>query len=187
LLPLLVLALAGCGAKDLSVSVEVPKDAIQDKVQGKFPLETSEKEGNTPLDLTLSDPVVLLEDGKDRIGLRVKLDARARPLTGPGQFPPPPAVQPRYTGTATVFASVRYDQDKKALVLSDPKVTELSVDQLPKETDGPLRLLAEKALAEKFAEQPIPLPGNSALEKAVKSHLKSVSVNGGRVVVDLGL
>ena len=59
--------------------------------------------------------------------------------------------------------------------------------QPPDELSEPLSRLAEKALAEKFAEQPIPLEGNSTLDNAAKSGLKSVTVSGGQVVVERGL
>src|SRR5436309_843526 len=117
LLILLPLPLAGCGS-GLSVSVELPKEVIQKKVSERFPLEVAEEKGDSPLRLTLSDPVVLLEDGKDQVGLRVNLVAKVGPG---GQLPLPiPKPETRLTGSATVFASVSYDPKKKAITLSDP-------------------------------------------------------------------
>lgn len=191
LLILLTLTVAGC-ARSLTLSFEIPKDEIQKSLEGKFPLETtSSDQGNTPFQLTLTDPVVLLEEGKDQIGLRVNVVAKpvvpTIPLVPIPAPPLPEPITPRFTGSATLFATVSYDPNKKAIVLSNPKVTSLTVDRLPSQLSDPLSLLLEKVLAEKFADQPIPLKGNSTLDRAVQSSLKSVAVKNGKVIVEIGL
>jgi hypothetical protein len=177
-----LLAAVGCG-RGISVSVEVPREQIQKKVESKFPVEFDGTEQGRTLHLTLTDPVIILEDGKDQIGLKVNLVAKT---DSPADFPPPAPRDGRFTGTATLFASVSYDADKKAIVLSDPKITELSIDQLPGALAEPLRRLAEKAVAEKFARHPIPLEGDATLDR-VRGHLKSISVRDGKVVLEIGL
>jgi hypothetical protein len=180
-LVLVPLTVVGCG-RGLSVTVEVPRQKIQEKVESHFPVEVSGTEQGKKLHLTLSDPVILLEEGRDEIGLKVNLVARTDGLDNL-----PRAVKDgRFTGTATLFAGVNYDADRKAIVLTDPKITELSINQLPDGLAEPLRRLAEKAVAEKLAQHPIPLEGDATLEK-VRGHLKSISVKNGKVLVEIGL
>src|SRR5262249_49477082 len=184
---LVLLSVLGC-ARGISVSFEIPKEEIQKKIESKFPVETTQKQGDSPLSLTLSNPVVILEEGKDQIGLRVNLTAEtAAPSKPPdGPSPPPPAPpKSRFTGSATFFGSVSYDPKKKAISISNPKVTELKIDQLPKELSEPLSRLAEQALAQKFSEQSFPLEGQG-IENAITSHLKSVAVKDGKIVIEIG-
>ncbi|MBX7220980.1 MAG: DUF1439 domain-containing protein [Blastocatellia bacterium] len=74
-LVLAVFLLASC-AKNLSIVVEIPKEEIQKKVEEKFPIKpgNGEKE-KAPVEVTISDPVVVLEEGKDQIGVKVNIVA----------------------------------------------------------------------------------------------------------------
>lgn len=200
LLLALPLAAAACSG-NLSTTFELPKEEIQQKLAQKFPLQPGSETGEpSPLDLTISDPVVLLEEGKSQIGIRVKVlaetaagpSAPALPRRPPGPPgapapPEPPApLKPRFNGTATLFASVSYDPNGKSIHLSEPKITELQLAQLPDALSAPLSRIAEKALAQKFAEQPIPLESQTLTDKAVVTFLKSVTVKNGKLLVEIG-
>jgi hypothetical protein len=81
---ILMLLSAACG-KNLSYTFELPKEEIQKKMDEKFPLKPdSQEKEKSPLALTISDPVVLLEDGKDQIGIKVNI--YAEPTAAPPQL-----------------------------------------------------------------------------------------------------
>lgn len=227
-----LLSLTSC-AKNLSFTFEIPKEEIQAKVQTKFPLKpgAGEKE-KSPVELTISDPVILLEEGKNQIGIRVnvlavpsapQLNAPKPPsapadgpkppgggpklpgggpggppggpggrlkdgpsLPGGGPQKPPAPPQPKFTGTVTVFTTVSYDPKTKSIHLSNPKITNLDIKQLPPPLEDPLKQMAEKKLAEKLAEQSIPLEGKSPIEETAITFMKSVSVKNGKLLVEIG-
>jgi hypothetical protein len=195
LLSILVpLTIARCSG-EVSYTFELPKEEIEKELATKFPMKPgSEQEDGSPLDLTLSNPVVLLEEGRSQVGLRVDVVAEtaattklpALPRGRPGAPAPPAPDRPRFTGNVTVFASVKYDPDAKAIRLSDPNVADLQIAQLPDPLLKPLSRMAEKALAQKFAEQPIPLKSETALDKAATAVLKSVTVKDGKLLVEIG-
>lgn len=176
----------GC-AKSLSHTFTVSKETVQKKLNEKFPLSPGQQDGEeAALQITLSDPVVLLEDGRDQIGVRVNLVVEPPQREPRGPLRPPPLPKPRLTGTATVFATITYDADAKALRLGDPKITALQIDQLPDKLESVLRRLAEKALAQKLAEQPIPLGNTTALDKVARTFLKAVTIKDGKILVEIG-
>lgn len=217
MLIVLLFTAAAC-SKNFSYTFEVPKEAIQQKLSEKFPMQPgSQEKEQSPLEMTISEPVVLLEEGKNQIGLKVNIVAiptapvkpavafqgppkpgiPAPQLPGPGgkQPPAPPAPpkialpsppKPRFTGTATIFATVSYNANEKALHLSNPKITSLQIAQLPPPLSEPLSNMAEKALAEKFAQQPIPLEKKTEIDQAINTFLKSVTVKNGKMLVEIG-
>lgn len=220
LLILVLLTVSAC-SKNLSITFEIPKEEIQKKLDQKFPIKPGgEEKEKPPMDLTVSDPVVLLEEGKNQIGLQVNIVAippappknpptmphgpsnppgppgggpnphlkNPPPLPpAPSKTPPPPAPPKlRFTGTATLFASISYDPKGKAIHLSNPKITKLQIDQLPEAMTEPLSRMAEKALAQKLEEQPIPLENKTTLDQAVTTFMKSVTVKNGKVLVEIG-
>jgi hypothetical protein len=177
LLAVLLLALVGCPKGPATHTFELPRSAIQEKVEKAFPINTRDKQDEgAPAAVIISSPEVLLEDGKDQIGLRVNLTIE--PTNPPG----PPA-----TGKAIVFFSVGYDAQKKAIYIANPKLTELKIDKLPDEFSRLLAQVAERALGEKLAAQSIPLEREKPVDIAVRAVLKSVAVKGGKVFVTVGL
>lgn len=216
-------------SKNLSYTFELSKNDIQNKLTEKFPLKPP-KEGDSPLELTISGPVVILEESKNQIGLKVDILAElaapaeklpalpsntsklsspevskssvkgfilpsndkklpSPPVSKPNlkNLPPPSdAPKPHFTGTATIFVSISYDPKTKAINLSNPKITNLEVAQLPEPTYEPLTKMAEKALSEKLSQQSIPLENKTTLDKTVTTFLKSVNVKNGKVLVEIG-
>lgn len=76
ILLIVVLFTAVACSKPLSFTFEIPKEEIQKKLEEKFPLKPgSQDKEKSPLDMTISDPVVLLEEGKNQIGLQVNIVA----------------------------------------------------------------------------------------------------------------
>ncbi len=211
----IVILFTSIACSKTSIIFELPKDELQKKLKEKFPLKPGSEE-KSPVDLTVSNPVVILEEGKNQIGLQVNIDAepsteikeklptlpkapekgRDLPLPKPGPGPKelplpqakplPPAPKPHFTGSAIVFASVSYDPAIKAIRLSDPKITKLEITQLPEPLTKPLKEMAEKTMSQKFAEKPIPIENKTELEKITTSFLKSVTVKDGKLLIEIG-
>lgn len=58
--------------------MSVTQSQLQSTVNGYFPIQCDEyMDEDSPVSVTLSDPVVLLEDGSDRMGLKVAISAEA--------------------------------------------------------------------------------------------------------------
>lgn len=228
---ILVFLLAVACSKPLSFTFELSKEEIQKEIEGKFPLKPgSEDKEKSPVELTVSNPTVLLEEGKDQIGLKVdilavpagdgpklpdkpnlpdkpaKLDKPEKAPDLPGKPPKPgkaPAIaekvaekvaekkpeappKPTFTGTATVFVSITYDPKEKVMRLSNAKITKLDFDKLPDQLNAPIKQIAEQKMSEKLAEKAIPLKNETAMDKAVNTFLKSVTVKNGKLLVEIG-
>ncbi|MFY9227353.1 MAG: hypothetical protein WAQ98_32075 [Blastocatellia bacterium] len=223
---ILVFLLTIACSKPLSFTFELSKEEIQKEIEGKFPLKPgSEDKEKSPVELTVSNPTVLLEEGKDQIGLKVdilaipsgdgpklpnlpdkpdkpaKLNKPEKAPDLPGKPPRPgkaPAVaeklekkpeappKPTFTGTATVFVSITYDPKEKVMRLSNAKITKLDFDKLPDQLNDPIKQMAEKKMSEKLAEKAIPLKNDTAMDKAVNTFLKSVTVKNGKLLVEIG-
>jgi len=215
---ILVFLLVVACSKPLSFTFELSKEEIQKEIEGKFPLKPgSEDKEKSPVELTVSNPTVLLEEGKDQIGLKVdilavpagdgpklpeKLDKPDKAPNLPGKPPRPgkaPAIaekvaekrpnappKPTFTGTATVFVSITYDPKEKVMRLSNAKITKLDIDKLPDQLNAPIKQMAEQKMSEKLAEKAIPLKNETAMDKAVNTFLKSVTVKNGKLLVEIG-
>jgi hypothetical protein len=87
----------------------------------------------------------------------------------------------------TIFVSLRYDAEQKAIYMTDPNITELAFEQLPDPLSEPISRAIEQVLAEKFSEDPILLPQDEALVKAATAVMKSVTVKNGKLLIEFGL
>lgn len=84
LLIFVLFTLAAC-SKNLSITIEMPKEEIQKKLGEKFPM-TPPKD-KAPLEMTLSNPTVILEEGKDQIGVQVNVVAEPTAPEGKPALP----------------------------------------------------------------------------------------------------
>jgi hypothetical protein len=222
---LLTFALSSCSG-DLSFQLEVPPEKLEEKLNEKFPISTTEIEESAPVEVLLSDPELILEEGNDQIGLRLTAEVtppeiempempsdmpeapsdvpeapsdvpevpadlplpEAPSLPKPGSGLPSPLRQSdMLTGKVTIFVSLRYDAEQKAIYMTEPNITELAFDVLPEMLSEPVSAAIEQVLAEKFAEDPIILPQDEALVKAATAVMKSVTVKNGKLLIEFGL
>lgn len=91
LLVLVLFTVTAC-SKDLSITFEIPKEELQKKIEEKFPM-TPPKE-KAPFEMTISNPTVILEEGKDKIGLQVNIVAELAEPAGKPPLPEPKASAP---------------------------------------------------------------------------------------------
>ncbi len=187
-----------------SLTIEIPPEKLQEQLDTKFPIAVQEQDASVPLDIVLSDPELILEEGNDKLGFRVTVaitmpdmpvDGESLPADSPS-LPSPPKGGPSgkvvrqqnvITGKVTVFSSLRYDTASKAIYISDPDVTELDFEMLPEELVEPLSMALEEVLAEQFATDPIYLPQDEALVQAATAVLKSIRVEDGKLLIEFGL
>lgn len=134
---------------------------------------------------------MLLEEGKDKVGLRAKLVVMPAAKGSAPPFPLPPGGDapkvPQFTGHVVRSGAIASDSDKKAIRISDPTVIELVGDQLPADLLKPVTQMVEGSLTKKFGAEPIPLEDSTLKGKAVKTFLKSITVRNGKLFVEIGL
>ncbi len=201
---IIMLVSANCSG-GLSITIEIPSDVLQQKLDEKFPVSVQEQDASVPLDIVLSDPELILKEGNDKLGFRVTVEiAMPEMPTDNGSPPEPPSgakpglpapssgslaqrLQSVITGKVTIFAGLRYDAAQKALYITDPEVTEFDFAGLPDSLVEPASRAMEQVLAEKFATEAIYLPQDEALVKAATAVLKSIKVENGKLLVKFGL
>lgn len=193
------------------------KDELQNELQKFFPITPiAQDKEKSKVDLTLSNPVLNLQEGNNKIAIQVnievelsqELSALAKPeevvANAEKELPntsfkfsqkesnskdsskeklPLPT---KFTGSATISASISYDQKAKGIHLSNSNLSGLNIEKLPQVLVKEVTQLAEKTLSQKFLEKPIPLKGQSELEKIAISSLKSVSVKDGKLLIEIG-
>lgn len=134
----------GCGEKDRDI--DLPKEKIQEILNGKFPIEKK----TSLLSFSLFDPVLTLEE--NRFGINISFNYDALGLTNSGKM--------------DVFADIIYNREKssfylrnvelKNLVLKDDKIKKLTSSAISKVLDSffsvtPIYKFEDKGLKERLA------------------------------------
>jgi hypothetical protein len=113
----LALALAlGCSGTDGLLSFELTRDDIQKRLDAKFPIEKEK----LFVKVVLADPRVLLEPGKDSIGIDLEVTVDA------------PALEPR-SGRLAARGRLSYDAEKQAFFLREPSIERIDLGSLKPE------------------------------------------------------
>ncbi len=124
--------------------------------------------------VTLSDPVIELRAGDDRVHLRTA----ARPEIG-GQ-----ALAP---GQIAVAGTLRYEPAEGALYFDQAKVTEVRFPDVPPARQQPMAELASTLLAESLRTTPIhTLDDKHAQQALAKLVLRAVRVKDGKLLLVVG-
>jgi len=193
---ILLVALGGCG-RGSTTTISLDRETIQSAVAGFFPL-SSDKPGDgekKPIRVTLSDPEVLLEDGAERMGLRMKIAVEASEEKGllpdgpPIGKPPGPPLPGRsvFEGTLVVHGEISYKPEEVSFYYQNPTVTQLTFPQLPPPLEIPVRNLAEAAMAKYLQVHPIHTLSDANLKsRAAKTVLKSIAVKNGKLDIEIG-
>ena len=174
-----VLVLIGGGAywylSGKSIAIRITQQQIEQKLADKLPLT---KTYFIFFKVTLDKPRVQLREGTDRVqaGMDITLN-----LQIPGSSAP-------LGGSVDVSAGLRYDPKAAAFFLTDPVVEQLHLQGLPSQYADIARAAVTQALLAYYAEHPIyTLSTNRIDQLAARMALKSVVVEGGELVVTLGL
>lgn len=193
----MLVALAGCGGGS-GVTITIERDSIQSALAKYFP-RSSDKDGNKPIRVTLTDPEVLLEQGSSQLGLRVKVLVERsdegpppRPGNGPPFKPGPPdggdEPPPRtFEGTVVVRGDLTYEPQTSSFHITNAKIAELKFPKLPPVLEAPVRTAAEAVMTKYLKENAIyTLPDDNVKSRAAKSVLKSIAVKDGKLEVVIG-
>ncbi|MEW5757833.1 MAG: DUF1439 domain-containing protein [Pseudomonadota bacterium] len=171
LLCVMLVAATAVAANDLTMTITLNKDDLQRRFDRMFPITHEE----TITRVTLSQPAVLLKQGSDRIGLRVRID---------GIF----AQEFKGSGVASLDGKLRFESTRGELYLDDPQLTELTVQNVVPIYQEFLRHAAQVGMQELLAHQPIYVLGQMGESKRILgSELKGVKVEDGQVLLELAM
>ena len=144
---------------------------LQTKIAPQFPLERQGKLAG----VVLRNPEVLLKADSERIGLRTEVETV--PLLGRA-----------YRGTMAFDAGVDYKPDKGEFYLVDSRIGELHFKEMPDSYRAIARQLANQTLARYLGELAVyRLDADDFEESLAKLVLKKVAIEGGRLVLHIGL
>jgi hypothetical protein len=133
----LCIDLTGCSITREGVVIEMTPEEIQERLEKAFPIKETYL---VVFQLTLADPEVELTEGSDRIGFGLSAGTNVR-VDGKD-----------VTGRAKMTAGLRYDRDKGALYLTDPRVETLKFSMLPEEYEDEV-LAAANLAARKYLKE----------------------------------
>ena len=155
--------------------VRIPEEKLQSALEEKLPITKSYL---LFFDVTLENPRVHLENGKDRVDagldVRVKINIYKNPKT--------------VEGSVDISGDLRYSAETKQLFLTDPVIENLSVEGIPPKYTDKLQFALRKAVAGYFEIQPIyTLRTDDLKQNAARLALRKIAIEGGQLVVTLGL
>jgi hypothetical protein len=162
-----------CNITREGVVVEVTPREIQEKLDKAFPITETYL---MVFKLTLADPEVELTDGSERIGFGLSARTNVR-VDGED-----------VTGRAKMTAGIKYDPDRGALFLADPRVERLDLTMLPEKYEDEVLLTANLAARRFLKEYEVYRLDQADFKQAVaKMVLKDVVVRDGVLKMIFGL
>ena len=166
-------AVLHCNITREGVVVELTPGEIQEKLDKAFPIT---EKYLMVFKLTLADPEVELTDGSDRIGFGLSARTNVR-VDGDD-----------VTGRAKMTAGLRYDPDKGALFLADPRVEGLKLTMLPEKYEDDVLVSANLAAKKFLKEYELYKLDKADFKQAMaKMVLKDVVVRDGVLKMIFGL
>jgi hypothetical protein len=158
-------------SQNKTVTLRLGRSKIQEAVSANFPMEKKE----ALYALALREPNVLLADGSDRIGLKLKAAVR---LLGAAER----------TGTVAIDGAMRYEPATRQFFLSETAIKELKFEGVSAEITEKLRGILAPVLESRLVVIPLyKLNEQDQKQAALGLVLKSVKVKNGVVEARLGL
>lgn len=152
-------------------TVELTEAQLQQQLASMMPI-TQEKMFVT---VTLSQPVLDLGMGGDKIGVFSSLD-----ISAPGGI--------KGTGRAKVEGRISYKKENGSFYLYNPTISHIEIDQVPAQFHSNVKQLAQLALNSSIKGKPIfTLTEDNSQEKLAKSMLQSVKVESGKLLITLSI
>jgi len=144
---------------------------IQSQVEKNFPVT----ESSALYSLTLKNPRVELKEGSERVGLIVDTTMTALGIMAT-------------SGVVHIDGAIGYLRDKGEFLLEDAVARQVELEGISEPGQRQVAQIATMALREYFKKNPIyRLNPNDASEAVIKSALKSVKIQDGKLVVELGM
>jgi hypothetical protein len=166
---LIVLAIPAMNSWADDYTVEITQQQLQQQVTALLPIE---REAYF-FKVILSDPVIDLPESANELGILTNVT-----LIGPGGA--------GGSGRARISGNISYEMQDGSFYLNNPKLTKLEIDQIPERFHEKVRELGQYALDNSVPHRPLyTLSDDDVQQQMVKSTLKSVSVNSGKVIIVL--
>ena len=73
IMSLMLFIAANCSGTP-TLTIEIPPEVLQQKLNEQFPVSIQEQDASVPLDIVLSNPQLLLEEGNNKLGFHVTID-----------------------------------------------------------------------------------------------------------------
>lgn len=155
----------------MAFTKELTASELQTQLASQFPLQEQ-----TPfMTVTLSDPIVILKEKSDRIGLELTVATAALGNTG-GK------------ARGLMDGQLHYEPKTGEFFLRDPEVQRLYVAGVPEQYQSDIRMMVDSIAKQALSRIPIyTLKEDDPDQSLAKSFLKSVSVRNGKLILDLGL
>jgi len=151
--------------------VSFAADELQARIAPQFPLARQSKLAK----VVLRNPQVMLAANSRRIGLRT--DVEVFPLLGKS-----------FTGVMSFDADVDYKADKGEFYLINSRIGKLDFEEVPDAYQQLAQGMANQILARHLGELAVyRLDADDFEESLAKLVLKEVAIEGGRLVLHLGL
>jgi hypothetical protein len=169
---LLCLALLSCNDSALRKELVFPAEELQQKIAKQFPIERKDQFAK----LQLANPQVLLQQGDERIGMRMDLVIE------------PPFIKKQCAGEVEFDAEVEYKPARGEFFLVDARVRHFNLIDVPKKYQTLAQGLVNQVLKRYLDELPVyTLDGDNFKESLAKLVLKKVQVKDGKLVLEVGL
>lgn len=167
----MLLALTTTAAYAFTYTLEITEQELQEKIQQKMPIHKKKYF----VTVTLSDPKVALLQGRDRIDIESNIDALI-----PGGI--------AAKGRGNVEGSIEYMQDTGEFFFIDPQVKSLTVDKVTAKHQETIRKVADFAAKSALRRFPVyRFKDENLKHKLAKAVLKSVHVENGKLLLELGI
>lgn len=160
---------------DREYVVTIPEKTIKEKLSEKLPLS---KTYLFIFDVSLDNPRVNLESGKNRIGvgldllLNIRVNGNEKPLGG----------------SVDVSGTLKYISEEGAFYLNEPIIENLSIDGLSDKYKSKASTVIEKALTNFYSSRPIyTLKSTDVKQATAKLVLKRLEVKNKTILVTLGI
>lgn len=166
---MLVLLILCAPVRALNYQLELGQAELQRGLERLFPVSK-----NDPLiSIFLRDPRILLQNGRERIGLRADMVAEM-----PGGV--------TASGDVAVDGKLRYEARGGAFYLDQARIGTLHIEGVPQSYTEQIRAAVEPIVRELLATNPIYTIGGDDRASALASQqIKSVTVRNGKVFVEL--
>jgi len=165
------ITIAACGSGLLRKELVFTRTDLQTKVEKSFPVEKKKR----LVKVELSHPDILLEAGSQRIGMRLQITVS---MPGMGTV----------TGSAEADGDLVYRSDQGKIAITDTKLRHLEIGDVPSSSRKIIEAIAA-GLAEKYLSDVTvyTLNQHEFKESLAKLILRTIAVEEGRVVVEIGL
>ncbi len=148
---------------------------LQEKLDARLPLTRTYLLIFT---ITLDHPRVSLRSASNRVGLGIDAKINIRVADQPETL----------GGSLDVSGGVKYVADRGQIFLTDPLIEHISIQGIPDQYAAAAAGAVKKALSDFYAERPLyTLSSFVPSEAATRLVLKDVVVQGGELVVTLGI